>query len=561
MNDFTADVLADGRQLIFEFGNKNVTRFAGLPEAMKIVRKDELVKPLAEELEKHLPRHLLTYRYSHLDLVEQMLAGIFTENQRFSDALNVQKDPYYCACFSHGIASPATLCRNAQRINEYATAEQLQALEKDNVTNPAKTDARYVTTPLMDKLSYSLLTATLKVIKKYAPLHPSEPIIIDVDGTPIRLYGKQEMVAFDGHYMCNCYLPIFITINGCPAFIQNAPGAANGAALLLIHIEEILKRVKKAFPRKRIIVRGDTGYNNDALMAKIEELGCRFIFGVNSGGGKIQTNLLKQQVIKDMQGMTAADGVPESVLQYLAPGAYQLTGKALSEKSFPKEVEKFRCCGILRDYKPKSWTAERTYICYRLQYNSVYRGDEDGGVNIRYIQTNMTKKELLKTTQGRGQRKARSSAEASLEKDKNVALLAIEFYEALFCDRGMDEQRNCEWKSQCYASCCSCEGFFSNSFLMLIAGFAMLALVCLRKQVFPHAEEPSGRHRHSCKPNVSRVHKAEKSHIGPSVRSIRKYLINIPAIIKFQARKCRVSLGDMLPFWADAFSRLNHLAP
>lgn len=559
MTYFTSDVLANGTPLAFEFGNKNVTKFAGLPEVMKIVRKNGLIKPLAEELEKHLPRHLIPYLYTHTDLIEQHLAGIFTENQRFSDANEVKKDPYYRACFSRDLASPATLCRNAQRINQYATSEQKQALEKDNVTNPAKTDARYVTTTLMDRLSFCLLNAALKVLKKHPSVHHSDRIIIDVDGTPIPLYGRQHMSAFDGHYKCNCYLPIFVTINGCPAFIQNAPGAANGAALLLIHIDEILERVKAAFPGKLIIVRGDTGYNNDDLMAKIAEHGCRFIIGANTCGGKTQTKVLKQQVLKDLQGLTVADGVPEAVLQYLAPSAFQLTGQALPEKNFPADVEKFRCCGILRNYKPKSWATERSYICYRLQYNSVYRNNEDGGINIRYIQTNMTESELLETTQGRGQRKERASVEASLERNKNVARLAIEFYEALFCDRGMDERLNCEWKSQCYASCCSCEGFFGNSFMMLLAGFAMLALVCLRLKVFPHAAEPSDRRRNSRKPNVSQAHKAEKSHVGPSIRSIRRYLINIPAVIRFKAHQCHVSLGDMRPCWKDAFERLIHL--
>lgn len=561
---FTTRTTGDNRPFTLEFGNKNVTAYGGAGIFISRVRDSGLLAAPAAILEEGIPRPLLPYHYTHEDLLEQVTAGIATAMPRFSDAKVMKKDCLLKKCFRHGIASASTLSRHAKSIDDYISLEQRAALKRNQLTNPAKTEVHYITTPMMTKLNFSLLDACLKALKSYYEEHPSSSVIIDVDGTPVPLYGQQQMLAYDGHYQCNCYLPIFITIAGYPAFVQNAPGAANGAALLLNHIDEILDRVKKAFPGKKIIVRGDTGYNNDALMQKIAAKGCFFVFGANAGGGKGQTKLLKQQVLKDLQNKTTdegiAAGVPEEVMKYIDPVHFELTkqkGKdSTNNGSFPKGIKKFRCCGILRDYRPSSWKADRTYVCYRLQYNSNYRNTEEGGVDIRYIQTNLSAADILAITEDRGQRKERSSVEATLETDKETARLAIEFYEALFCDRGMDERLNCEWKSQCYAACCSCHGFFSNSFLMLVSGFAMLALITLRQHVFPFAEPPSGVHRNSMKPNVTQAHKAEKIHVGPTITTIRRFLINIPAIVKFQAHRCIVSFGDMPQYWAAALCRM-----
>ena len=559
---FTSLTFPDGRPMVVQFGNKFVTAHGGAAIIMANLRKKGIFAAICSVLEKYLPRPLLPFQYTQEDLFEQQFLGILTGKPKFSDAKDMKIDKYLDTSLRHGFASGSTLSRNAKRIEEFLSTEQQAALKRENLTEPGKTDVHYITTPMMTELNFCLLDACLKCLKKYYKLNPSSYIIIDVDGTPIPLYGQQQMLAYDGHYQCNCYLPIFITINGYPAFIQNAPGAANGAALLLNHIDEILDRVKKAFPNKTVVVRGDTGYNNDALMQKISDKGCFFIFGANAGGGKGQTKQLKEQVLRDFLNKSAdasvIAGIPEEVLEYLDPSRFVLSKQKGTDSngSFPAGTKKFRCCGILRDYHPSSWKAERTYVCYRLQYNSNYRNTEEGGVNIRYIQTNLTSKDLLAITGDRGQRKARASTEACLETDKEKAQLAIEFYEALFCDRGMDERLNCEWKSHCYASCCSCHGFFSNSFLMLLSGFAMLALICLRQRIFPFAEPPSGGHRNSTKPNVTQAHKAEKIHVGPTIDTIRRFLINIPAIVTFQKRRCVISFGPMSEFWANALRRM-----
>ena len=66
---------------------------------------------------------------------------------------------------------------------------------------------------------------------------------------PVALHGDQDEAYFDGHYGYIAYLPIFVAVNGVPCFVQSAPGAANGAALCLIHIRQASAKAQEGVPR------------------------------------------------------------------------------------------------------------------------------------------------------------------------------------------------------------------------------------------------------------------------------------------------------------------------
>ena len=560
MANFTFHTTTDSTPLSCVFDENFVTAHGGYSFIASVLRRCDFFRPLIDVLDKELPRTYPFYLYTNEDIIEQLMAGLIIGLPRFSDADQMKRDPLCKAVVSSkGLASSSTVSRFVQAIDQAAHLERKTVLEKDRLSEDKlkKTDPRLITTPLMEKLNYSLLEQALKVVDDGS----LDPVIIDVDGTPIKLYGHQEHVAFDGHYGCNCYLPIFVTINGVPAFIQNAPGAANGAALFLNHVDAILTKVQQAFPNRKIIVRADTGYNNDELLERIAHHHCGFVVGANVAGGKYQTKALKAQVFEDMANKTAADGIPADVLRFFALDNFTLSDDLPTKNGLPKNIKTFRCSGLLRDYRAKSWKAPRTFLCYRLQYNSDHRNDPDGGVNIRYIQSNLTREELLAITDGRGERKARSNVSVSLEPSEDDVKIAVELYEGFFCDRAQDEGLNCEWKSYCYASQCSCEGFFGNSFRMLLSGFAMLALIaCVRWKIFPEKSQPTTHHRASRKPNVTRSHQAEKQHIGPTIRSIRKYLINVPALLKVTKRRVTIRFArDMHPDWKEAMIRLSNL--
>ena len=91
-------------------------------------------------------------------------------------------------------------------------------------------------------------------------------ITIDLDPTDDPTHGAQQLTFFNGHYDCWCYLPLlaFLTFDDepeqylCAAILRpgNVP-ATRGARGLLYRL---LPRLRIAFPKARVLVRGDGGF-------------------------------------------------------------------------------------------------------------------------------------------------------------------------------------------------------------------------------------------------------------------------------------------------------------
>jgi len=97
-------------------------------------------------------------------------------------------------------------------------------------------------------------------------------ITLDLDVTDDATHGAQQLSFFHGYYRSWCYLPLlaFLSFGNepeqylCAALLRpgNAP-TARGAQSMLRHI---LPRLRRAFPRVRILVRLDGGFANPAIL-------------------------------------------------------------------------------------------------------------------------------------------------------------------------------------------------------------------------------------------------------------------------------------------------------
>jgi len=108
-------------------------------------------------------------------------------------------------------------------------------------------------------------------------------ITIDLDPTDDPTHGGQQLTFFNGHYDTWCYLPVaaFLTFNHEPdqylfSYVLrpgNAP-ATRGAIGIL---QRVLKRLREAFPRARVLVRLDGGFAAPEIFDFLEQAGCDYI--------------------------------------------------------------------------------------------------------------------------------------------------------------------------------------------------------------------------------------------------------------------------------------------
>jgi Transposase DDE domain group 1 len=109
---------------------------------------------------------------------------------------------------------------------------------------------------------------------------PPEEIVLDLDATDDPLHGQQEGRFFHGFYGHYCYLPLYIFCGEhllCSRLRTADRDASDGSRE---EVERMVAQIRQRWPAVRIILRGDSGFCRDALMAWCEANQVDFVFGL-----------------------------------------------------------------------------------------------------------------------------------------------------------------------------------------------------------------------------------------------------------------------------------------
>jgi len=107
-----------------------------------------------------------------------------------------------------------------------------------------------------------------------------EQIIIDLDATDDPLHGQQEGKFFHGYYDCYCYLPLYIFCGRHLLAAKLRRSNIDGSAGAVEEVARIVAQIRRRWPRIRILLRGDSGFTREALMAWCEANRVDFLFGL-----------------------------------------------------------------------------------------------------------------------------------------------------------------------------------------------------------------------------------------------------------------------------------------
>jgi hypothetical protein len=109
---------------------------------------------------------------------------------------------------------------------------------------------------------------------------PPAEIIIDLDATDDPLHGNQEGRFFHGYYDCFCYLPLYIVCGRDLLAAKLRPANIDAAAGSVEEVARIVAQIRMQWPNTKIILRGDSGFAREALMAWCEAHAVDYIFGL-----------------------------------------------------------------------------------------------------------------------------------------------------------------------------------------------------------------------------------------------------------------------------------------
>jgi hypothetical protein len=131
------------------------------------------------------------------------------------------------------------------------------------------------------KICHNPIAIKRLLVDLFLEAHARAPheIILDLDATDDPLHGNQEGRFFHGYYDCYCYLPLYIFCGRHLLAAELRPASIDAAEGSLKEVKRIIAHIRRQWPNVRIIVRADSGFARDDLMAWCEANGVHYVFG------------------------------------------------------------------------------------------------------------------------------------------------------------------------------------------------------------------------------------------------------------------------------------------
>jgi len=229
---------------------------------------------------KRLARCFVDYRdakqveHSLESLIKQRVMGLSLGYEDLNDHDTLRHDPLLALLSDKQDLSGETRQREQDKGCALAGKSTLNRLE----LTPFDADARsrykkIVADPeAMDNLLVDLF------LEAYDS--PPEEIILDVDATDDRIHGNQEGKFFHGYYRGYCYLPLYIFCDEHLLCARLRKADRDGAAGTVDELARMIERIRSSWPKTRIILRGDSGFCREDLMAWCEGHEIDYVLGL-----------------------------------------------------------------------------------------------------------------------------------------------------------------------------------------------------------------------------------------------------------------------------------------
>jgi hypothetical protein len=132
------------------------------------------------------------------------------------------------------------------------------------------------------KITYSPEPLDALLVEIFLEAHSAPPtqIVLDLDATDTPLHGQQEARFFHGYYGDYCYLPLYIFCGDHLLCARQRASNQDASAGGLEEVERMVGQIRRQWPHVQIILRADSGFCRDALMAWCEAQQVDYVFGL-----------------------------------------------------------------------------------------------------------------------------------------------------------------------------------------------------------------------------------------------------------------------------------------
>lgn len=120
------------------------------------------------------------------------------------------------------------------------------------------------------------------LVEVFLEAHTTAPeqIVLDIDATDFAIHGEQEGRFYHGYYDHYCYLPLYVFAGEHVLCARLRPSNIDPSAGSRKEIERIVRRIRTVWPEVKIVLRGDSGFCREELMAWCEANQVDYVFGM-----------------------------------------------------------------------------------------------------------------------------------------------------------------------------------------------------------------------------------------------------------------------------------------
>jgi len=131
-------------------------------------------------------------------------------------------------------------------------------------------------TPDPERIENLLVEEGVKAIPRR-----SKSVVLDFDATDDPLHGSQEGAFFHGYYGSYCYLPLYCFCGNVPLWAELRDCRRDASDGTVEALEKIVPALRERFGGQvEIVVRGDSAFAREAIMAWCEGNGVLYCFGL-----------------------------------------------------------------------------------------------------------------------------------------------------------------------------------------------------------------------------------------------------------------------------------------
>lgn len=125
---------------------------------------------------------------------------------------------------------------------------------------------------------------------------PPKKLTLDVDATDDAVHGRQEGRFFHGYYDHYCFLPLYIFCGERMLVSYLRPSNIDGAKHAWGILSLLIKRLRQAWPKVKIIVRGDSGFCRWRMLSWFERHAVGYVIGIakNNRLNQFASQLMRQ---------------------------------------------------------------------------------------------------------------------------------------------------------------------------------------------------------------------------------------------------------------------------